>query len=273
MKRRSFIGGIGLGIGAALSTSGVSFSRDDPYSQLTEPNWQQRPVYFPPEARIPTLSEIRADALAHTGPGAPLALEVDLAIELLFDIPTEGRPFDIAYRFLEWRRGEVGTSEVERTRRKYYSREWPRRGNPVIMQFFDATGYRHPAGDTTFWCAAFVSWCIARSVGGPTSVNNPWPYEKGAASRSYRAWGQDVIADLNDSPRRGDVAVFQNTAKPDQGHVGFVERVSADHIWLLGGNQGAQNEYNGGEVNIARYSRSVGGSLRFHSFRRHEVLG
>jgi hypothetical protein len=59
--------------------------------------------------------------------------------------------------------------------------------------------------------------------------------------------------------------------------VGFVHDVDFDQdgraraIWVLGGNQGAQNEYNGGEVNISKFTRRSS-RLELHSFRSDLVL-
>lgn len=274
MRRRDIL--LGAMGGATLATFAVvnrAIAQDDRFDSLSPPDFKaRRPVQFAADEYVPKLSEIIKQIESETGKESPRLLEIDLAIELLFDIPTTGTPYEIASRFHKWRLGEVGVSIEERERRQYYSREWPVRGNPVIMQFFDATGYRKPAGDTTFWCAAFVSWCIARSVGSVKANGNPWPYANGAASKSYRAWGQDVIADLKSDPRRGDLVVFQNLHSPNAGHVGFVDRITDNEVFVLGGNQGAQNEFNGGEVNISKFSRSVGGSLKLHSFRRHAVL-
>ncbi|MEH6691264.1 MAG: CHAP domain-containing protein [Pseudorhizobium pelagicum] len=221
---------------------------------------------------MPTREEYAEQLEALTGAQDPYRTEIELGRKLVTEDPvlnTNGKtPFEIADRFREWRLGTVGTTVERRKQRSYYSREWPVRGNPVIMGFFDATGYRTPAGDTTWWCAAFVSWCIQRSQQSKGVTSKTWPYDAGAASASYRTWGQKVK-----EPRKGDLAVFQNTSTSWQGHVGFVHSVVGDQIMVLGGNQGAQNEYNGGEVNIAPFSMSGGSRLKFLDFRRHEALG
>jgi hypothetical protein len=65
------------------------------------------------------------------------------------------------------------------------------------------------------------------------------------AARSFLSWGRKV-----ERPYRGCVVVFERGAKPWQGHVGFVEKVSAASVWSLGGNQGDA-------VNVRRYRRST----------------
>ena len=92
-----------------------------------------------------------------------------------------------------------------------------------------------------------------------------WRYKNGAASAAYRDWGDQVT-----KPQKGDLAVFK--LNDYQGHIGFVHEVDDDFIWVLGGNQGAQNERNGGEVNIARFAKRGSGSLKLHSFRTNALL-
>lgn len=274
MRRRDIIVGGGCVAFAALTVPRLSSSQDTSTEvEVVEPDFSEAPpAIFPEGVRVPTLEEYRQSMLdALTGAKDPYGPEIDLGNELLKDIPTGKTPYEIAHRFYEWRKGLVGEGQRKK-QYSYYAREWPIRGNPVIMGFFDATGYRTPAGDTTWWCSAFVSWCIERSRVGKKDAEKVWPYARGAASAAYRDWGKNVLTELQSQPRRGDLVVFQNTSVSYQGHVGFVHSVEGDDIMVLGGNQGAQNEYNGGEVNIASFSMKGGGRLRFHSFRRHEVL-
>jgi uncharacterized protein (TIGR02594 family) len=90
--------------------------------------------------------------------------------------------------------------------------------------------------DETNWCSSFVNWCL-RQVAIPGTGN--------AAARSWLRWGQ--VLEL---PRRGAIAVLWR-GKPDgwQGHVGFLDRLEGDRIWLLGGNQG-------NAVSIAAFPRA-----------------
>jgi CHAP domain len=266
MERREFIiGGVAVAtLGATSIFCGHATGEELDFSEAP-------PVVWPAGEPVPTLEKYIQMLDSLTGPANPYPDEVKWARQLLQDIDTSWTPYQIALRFAQWREGKVGRTAEEKKRYSYYAREWPVRGNPVIITFFDATGLRTPVGDTTYWCAAFVSWCIERSLGGPRVKDRVWPYENGAASAAYRDWGKDVERDLGETAQQGDLAVFQNKKDTWRGHIGFVHKVSGDKIWVLGGNQGAKNEYNGGEVNIKDFDRSSG-SLKLHSFRRHDAL-
>lgn len=229
---------------------------------------------------VPSLDDYAAKVKALTGADDPYPKEIELGRKLIEkDIPKSGvTPYDVAHRFYLWRRGEVGDTAKERDIYSAYAREWPVRGNPIIMGFFtEATGLRNPKGDTTYWCSAFVCWCIMRARTNAADANPVWPKQDGAASASYRSWAKKETA-----PKRGDIAVFQRTDVSWAGHVGFVDKVDGETIHVLGGNQGAQNDYNGGEVNIAEYSswtkknyEDAGKNLPalvFHSYRTSEFL-
>jgi uncharacterized protein (TIGR02594 family) len=266
INRRLFISAAAFssGIGFAVNKAGADYID----FSLTSP-WK------PDGDVVPTLEEYQAKLEANTGPDNPFKSERELAIKLLEDIPSVATPYGIAQRFHLWRTRRVpNKTAAELEDYSYYAREWPIRGNPVIMGFFDATGYRKPKGDTTFWCSAFVSWCIQRSQQGKgTMSTNAWPYNEGAASQAYASWGKDVEKDLGDKPRKGDLVVFRQRRNPTAGHIGFYHGELEDGTLLvLGGNQGAQNEYNGGEVNISTFTRDAA-FLRFHSFRRFPELG
>ncbi|WP_192937626.1 CHAP domain-containing protein [Sinorhizobium meliloti] len=230
------------------------------------------PVQWPLGEPIPTLDEYEKQLDPITGPENPFRSERKRADELLREMEAFSKggksPYEIAKHFLDWRQGNVqGDSEKDRKDRRYFTREWPVRGNPIIMGFFDATGLRTPVGDTTYWCAAFVSDCIRRSLISKGENGRLWPYNQGAASAAYRSFGDSVT-----SPRSGDIVVFQNSSEAWRGHVGFVHGVDGNIIRVLGGNQGAQNEFNGGEINVSPFNRNSP-RLRFHSFRRHDILG
>lgn len=266
MDRRKFLRAA-TGVGAGI------------FEVLRCPHLIADPFKFPEGVRIPTVDEYLAALEKATpppvrpgvrGPENPFKGEVVRGAELLQDLPSNGTPYDVAFRFHQWRKGLVGSTDEQIDEFKHFSCEWPERGNPLIMGFFDATGLRTPVGDTTYWCSAFVSWCIRRSLpnqGSGLSDNDKekiWRYREGAASASYRNWGETVT-----SPRVGDLAVFR--LKDFRGHIGFVHRVEGDTILVLGGNQGAQNARNGGEVNIARFHKN-GRGLKLHSFRTAPVL-
>jgi hypothetical protein len=232
-------------------------------------------VEFAAGVRVPTLDEYADELDSVTGKESPYRKEIERGKTLLEDIPRGSNPYATADRFRQWRKGLVGNSESERKDYSYYAREWPIRGNPVIMGFFDATGLRTPVGDTTYWCAAFVSWILERSRDGKGDASKIWPYQNGAASSAYRSHFTQVTDERK--VKRGDLVVFRNVSSSWAGHIGFVHDVDLDEsgearaIWVLGGNQGAQNDYNGGEVNIAKFVRSSS-RLALHSFRTHPAL-
>ena len=229
------------------------------------------PVQWPVGEAIPTLDQYEKQLDPITGSENPFKSERKRAAELLKEMDEftkDGKsPYQIAEHFLAWRQGTVqNDGDQDRKDRRYFTREWPVRGNPIIMGFFDATGFRTPAGDTTYWCAAFVSDCIRRSLISRGNNKRLWPYNEGAASAAYRGFGSSV----ND-PKKGDIVVFQNTGEAWRGHVGFVHAIEGNIIRVLGGNQGAQNEYNGGEVNVSPFNKNSA-RLKLHSFRRSDIL-
>jgi uncharacterized protein (TIGR02594 family) len=78
--------------------------------------------------------------------------------------------------------------------------------------------------DETPWCSAFANWVMGQC--GIKGTNS-------AAARSWLTWGRES------GPVFGAVTVLWR-GKPEspQGHVGFLDRIDARGIWLLGGNQG-----------------------------------
>ena len=100
--------------------------------------------------------------------------------------------------------------------------------------------------DETPWCSAFVNWCVTQS--GLTGTDS-------AKARSWHdgGWGRQI-----DTPAKGCIVVLWREAPdhPDRlGHVGFLDRVEDDTLFLLGGNQG-------NTINVTPYPRS-----RLLSFR------
>ena len=179
----------------------------------------------------------------------------------------------VAQFFADLRQGELNTALGGDAH--LYGEEWPVRANPVIVSFFDATTLRTPAGDQTAWCAAFVNWCIVRSRQDRPDMQKLLAHTASAASETFRNWGQKT-----DTPRPGDIVVFQHKRESWRGHVGFfVSRVS-DGIYVLGGNQmparaklpdGTYEKRNTGEINVRRMGMT-GADLNFHSFRTDPSL-
>ncbi len=174
------------------------------------------PVQWPVGEAIPTLEQYERQLDPITGPQNPFKSERIRAAELLVEMDKFAQggktPYQIARHFHDWRQGSVASdNETDRKDRKYFTREWPVRGNPLIMGLFDSTGLRTPVGDTTFWCAAFVSNCIHRSLVSRGNNQKLWPYSEGAASAAYRGFGKSV-----DDPNRGTSWFSRTMAKPGE---------------------------------------------------------
>ena len=96
--------------------------------------------------------------------------------------------------------------------------------NDEIIAMFAKVGHSWVKDDETAWCAAFVGWAIEMAGGKSTRKLD---------ARSYLEWGVGVGVD---NIQRGDIGVWPR-GKGWQGHVGFVERVEGDKVWLNSGNQ------------------------------------
>ncbi|WP_299723116.1 CHAP domain-containing protein [Devosia sp.] len=166
-----------------------------------------------------------------------------MAIEYLETSPTYGRPYDVAKHL------DTFLPTVLRE-------EWDSPfANPLIVLLFAATGTK-PAGDTTAWCAAFMSWCIERV--GLSSAHS-------AASKAYRSFGPALWekggAFPTDLPA-GSIAVFRSLSNPSHGHVAFylgADLSSEKDISVLGGNQSDT-------IGVSRYR--LDGDLELHSIRQ-----
>lgn len=96
--------------------------------------------------------------------------------------------------------------------------------NPRIVALYKDAGHPKVVQDSVAWCAAFLGACLERSgITGTRSL----------MARSYMSWGSGLNA-----PRTGAIAVLTRSENTNLGHVGFVIGETADHIMLLGGNQG-----------------------------------
>jgi uncharacterized protein (TIGR02594 family) len=95
---------------------------------------------------------------------------------------------------------------------------------PRIIEYFRAVGHDWVTSDETAWCAAFLGACLERS-GVPST--------RSLAARSYSVWGNEIR-----QPLPGAIAVFSRGSDAKLGHVGFVIAATADHLTILGGNQG-----------------------------------
>lgn len=95
--------------------------------------------------------------------------------------------------------------------------------NARILQFYRDVGHATITSDAVAWCAAFLGACLERAGFAST---------RSLLARSYLDWGTPLR-----TPKLGAVAVLSRGSDPGQGHVGFVVGATADHIYLLGGNQ------------------------------------
>lgn len=93
--------------------------------------------------------------------------------------------------------------------------------NPQIIQYFLATTFK-ATSDETYWCAAFVSWCLEQA--DIQSTKSAW-------ALSYSRWGTEVK-----QPELYTIAVLKRNGG---GHVGFVTDfdLQLGTVTLLGGNQ------------------------------------
>lgn len=266
MHRRQFLSASGAALALLSLQSGVAEAAP---AELESGN------LFPFEAgkAVPSLDDLLARELQARGTATPYAAEVQKAKEILTKCPVRQNPFQVAQFFADLRQGELNADLGSDAH--LYGEEWPVRANPVIVSFFDATTLRTPAGDQTAWCAAFVNWCVEKGRQDREDAPKLLPHTASAASATFRSWGLKT-----ESPRPGDIVVFQHKRESWRGHVGFFVSQVNDSIYILGGNQmparaklpdGTYERRNTGEVNVNRM-RMAGADLNFHSFRTDPSL-
>lgn len=205
------------------------------------------------------------------GTAKPTPDEEKVGAQVLAAAPFDCPPVHVALYFLKVGQGKWGTGKAP------YARGWPIRYNPVIIEFFHATATNplDPTqdGDATYWCAAFVNWCIARGASKSGNIGSAELAKSthSASSGSFRCWNSIASA-----PKRGDVVVWQapNSAVPcpsdgklihAKGHVAFfLGAADNEHILVVGGNQRLGNPTQHG-VTQTTISRSYLGGL--HSIR------
>ena len=134
--------------------------------------------------------------------------------------------------------------------------------NPRVCEYLDAVDPKQgDQGDTTPWCAAFVTWvlqhphALAGATATTTSTNADFkankagllvPVKDQAAAKSWLKWQRPdvggvaaapIAAGGNPAPLPGDVVVISPEA--NKFHTGFVFEVNTTtkEFWLLGGNQ------------------------------------
>ena len=194
-----------------------------PFTALVRTAGAQDEFFGVPTNELSTPDEINPLQLYGSSP--PSAEEEAKARQIIRAAPTGPRPIDIARYFV--------SDHVE----QHYREQWPRNAswNPVIVEFFRATGFR-ASNDMVAWCAAFVNWCLVQA-------NRPG--SGSAASQDFLDPRKFAAPRTND-PREGDLAVFTCHRESDDvaiglGHVAFVGAPPRDEVIpCLGGNQSVQ---------------------------------
>ena len=180
--------------------------------------------------------------------------EVAHGFHILFGAPRNVSPLGVAQYFLD---------VADRNKDGWlYRAEWPRAGraNPVIVGFLSSTNCLPSEGDETFWCAAFMNFCLA-AAGKPLTLS--------PLSGSFREPWSGGYGQETKTPSQGDIVVFSDRGPGGalgHGHVAFFLSRTRSSITVLGGNQsgiaGAQ-----GAVTKQTISISDGSRLALHSFR------
>lgn len=94
--------------------------------------------------------------------------------------------------------------------------------NPRVVEYLRSTTLGEPyrSNDETYWCSAFVNWCVEKA--GYAGTDSAW-------AKNWAHWGKAI-----DTPRRGCIAVF---TRDSGGHVGFYIGETDTEVEVLGGNQ------------------------------------
>jgi uncharacterized protein (TIGR02594 family) len=202
-------------------------------------NFSSNPAVLGPDFRPSTIPTI--DTLRSASPG-----ELQKARRIMARAPRT-TPLEVMQYFANLR--DVNDSC------EAYNAGWHGRWNPVILGFFEATDTRIPAQDNSFWCAAFLNWCLERCGYRPGT--------RSSSSGTFRG-----LPGSTSSPRKGDVVVFRDGNSSCTGHVGLYLGRSGNQVWVIGGNQKQGQHYS---VN-KKLLPVPGTSLRVHSYLRTSDL-
>jgi RHS repeat-associated protein len=91
---------------------------------------------------------------------------------------------------------------------------------------------KYIGGRSDLWCAAFVTWCINKSIGAPP------PNANGDYVWNYAHSPQDYPQTENNQFAVGAIVVVADANDGQPYHVGFAWKKEVDGIWLVGGDQG-----------------------------------
>lgn len=134
-------------------------------------------------------------------------------------------PKNGAGNWMELARADLGISEIA-----------GKKDNPLIMQWYVDVGHPEVEHDETPNCAAFVGSKLKRAG---------MAYLETLTARDYLKYGTSV-----DDPKPGDLVIFwRDSPSSWEGHVAFVDSVTAKMVRALGANQG-------NKVSVENRSRS-----------------
>lgn len=196
-------------------------------------NFVSNPAVLGPDFRPRTIPTV--DALQSSSPG-----ELQRARTIMARAP-KTTPLAVMQYFANLR--DVNDSC------EAYNAGWHGRWNPVILSFFDATDTVIPSEDNSYWCAAFLNWCLERCGYKPGT--------RSSSSGTFRG-----LPGATSSPRKGDIVVFRDGTCT--GHVGLYLARSGTQVFVIGGNQKQQGHYSVNEKLLP----VPGSSLRLHSYLR-----
>lgn len=103
--------------------------------------------------------------------------------------------------------------------------------------------YMEPAGlpDGYPWCAAFVSWCFLRAVGG-NRRDMPFNYSAGARNifNQLKSKGWSFTGESGKQPKPGDIVCWWRTSLASgNGHIGIVHHCRDGFLYTIEGNKAA----------------------------------
>jgi len=207
------------------------------------------------------------------GTAKPSEAEFALARKIMDAAPKAIAPWEVAMFFRNVGQGVCKAGQEECPKEwQPYARAWPKKYNPIIIEFFKATRTDPLAidGDQTHWCAAFANWCIARgnSRDGKITEAQLKIGSRSASSGSFRCWFPETT-----SPKKGDLAVWAirgtvRKCNTGPGHVAFfLEQKSDGSITVVGGNQALSGQSAVTQATYPKVRQTSRGVLEFHSFR------